>query len=160
MNLFEAVGGEATFLRLTDAFYDRVAADPLLRPLFPADMQPGKRRLANFLIESLGGPRYYSMSAWIASWGSVGSQGCPDVCVRHAHAPSAPAPPGSRSSYTVSATRSRSVQWKDCPKVTSLNGPRPSAGSSSARACSQLVRVRWAASCTKARSAAVDCRIV
>ncbi len=60
MNLFEAVGGEATFLALTDAFYDRVAADPLLRPLFPADMQPGKRRLANFLMESLGGPPRWS----------------------------------------------------------------------------------------------------
>ena len=60
MNLYAAVGGEATFLALTDAFYDRVAADPLLRPLFPPDMEPGKRRLANFLIESLGGPPHWS----------------------------------------------------------------------------------------------------
>ena len=56
MNMYEAIGGEATFVALTDAFYDQVAADPLLRPLFPADMEPGKRRLANFLIESFGGP--------------------------------------------------------------------------------------------------------
>ena len=60
MNLCEAAGGEDTFLALTDAFYDRVAADPLLRPLFPADMEPGKRRLAHFLIESLGGPPRWS----------------------------------------------------------------------------------------------------
>src|SRR5215216_6582160 len=60
MNIYEAVGGEATFLALTDAFYDRVAADPLLRPLFPANMEPGKRRLAYFLIESLGGPPRWS----------------------------------------------------------------------------------------------------
>jgi truncated hemoglobin YjbI len=32
MNMYEAVGGEATFVALTDAFYDRVAADPLPRP--------------------------------------------------------------------------------------------------------------------------------
>ena len=60
MNLYEAVGGEATLVALTDAFYNQVAADPLLRPLFPMNMEPGKRRLANFLIESLGGPPYWS----------------------------------------------------------------------------------------------------
>jgi hemoglobin len=60
MNMYEAVGGEATFIALTDAFYDRVAEDTLLRPLFPADMEPGKRRLANFLVESLGGPPRWS----------------------------------------------------------------------------------------------------
>src|SRR4051812_37434731 len=60
MNIYEAVGGEATFIALTNAFYDQVAADPLLRPLFPANMEPGKLRLANFLIESLGGPPRWS----------------------------------------------------------------------------------------------------
>jgi len=60
MNIYEAVGGEATFIALTNAFYDQVAADPLLRPLFPENMEPGKRRLANFLIESLGGPPRWS----------------------------------------------------------------------------------------------------
>jgi hemoglobin len=58
--MYEAVGGAATLLALTDAFYDQVAADPLLRPLFPANMEPGKRRLANFLIESFGGPPRWS----------------------------------------------------------------------------------------------------
>ena len=60
MNMYEAFGGEATFIALTDAFYGQVAADPLLRPLFPANMEPGKRRLANFLIESFGGPPHWS----------------------------------------------------------------------------------------------------
>jgi hemoglobin len=60
MSLYDAIGGDATFLALTDAFYDRVAEDPLLRPLFPEDMGPGKRRLANFLIESFGGPPHWS----------------------------------------------------------------------------------------------------
>jgi hemoglobin len=32
MNLYEAVGGEDTFVALTNVFYDQVAADPLLRP--------------------------------------------------------------------------------------------------------------------------------
>ncbi|HMA38292.1 MAG TPA: globin [Chloroflexia bacterium] len=60
MNIYEEIGGEATFMRLTDAFYDRVAADPLLRPLFPPNLAPGKRRLALFMIESLGGPPLWS----------------------------------------------------------------------------------------------------
>jgi hemoglobin len=60
MNIYESVGGEATFVALADAFYDQVAADPLLRPLFPVDMEPGKRRLSNFLIESFGGPPRWS----------------------------------------------------------------------------------------------------
>ncbi len=29
MNMYEAVGGEATFVALIDVFYDQVAADPL-----------------------------------------------------------------------------------------------------------------------------------
>jgi hemoglobin len=60
MNVYQEIGGEDGFLRLTDAFYDRVAADALLRPLFPANMAPGKRRLALFLAESLGGPPLWS----------------------------------------------------------------------------------------------------
>jgi hemoglobin len=60
MNIYESVGGEATFVALADAFYDQLAADPLLRPLFPVDMEPGKRRLSNFLIESFGGPPRWS----------------------------------------------------------------------------------------------------
>jgi len=60
MGSYEEIGGKAAFYRLTDAFYDRVAADPVLRPLFPPDMGPGKRRLAHFMVESLGGPPLWS----------------------------------------------------------------------------------------------------
>ena len=60
MNVYQEIGGEDGFLHLTDAFYDRVAADPLLRPLFPPNMAPGKRRLALFMAESLGGPPLWS----------------------------------------------------------------------------------------------------
>jgi hemoglobin len=66
MNMYEAIGGEATFMALTDAFYDQVAADPLLRPLFPENMDPGKRRLAHFLIESFGGPPHWSSEGHFA----------------------------------------------------------------------------------------------
>jgi hemoglobin len=32
---YDAVGGHDTFVRLVDAFYDGVADDPVLRPMYP-----------------------------------------------------------------------------------------------------------------------------
>lgn len=65
-SVYEAAGGEATFRRLVDAFYDGVAADPLLRPLYPEADQPGsdlpgaRERLTLFLVQYWGGPATYS----------------------------------------------------------------------------------------------------
>lgn len=57
--LFELVGGEATFKKLVDAFYARVEKDDVLRPMFPADLEPGKRYQYLFLIQYFGGiPQY------------------------------------------------------------------------------------------------------
>ena len=48
--LYEAVGGMSFFERLVDAFYEGVAVDPLLRPLYPDDdLGPARRRLTLFL---------------------------------------------------------------------------------------------------------------
>lgn len=58
-NLFEEVGGEATFRRLVDVFYARVEADPDLRPVFPEDLEPGKRWQFLFLVQYFGGPAHY-----------------------------------------------------------------------------------------------------
>ena len=58
---YEAVGGEATFRRLVDAFYAGVATDPLLRPLYPeADLSGAAERLRLFLEQYWGGPTTYS----------------------------------------------------------------------------------------------------
>ena len=47
---YEQVGGHETFVRLVDAFYDGVAADPVLRPMYPEeDLAPAKERLRMFL---------------------------------------------------------------------------------------------------------------
>lgn len=59
-SLYEQVGGETTFRRLVDAFYARVEADPLLRPLFPPDLEPGKRAQFLFLAQFFGGPTTYA----------------------------------------------------------------------------------------------------
>lgn len=60
VTFFEAVGGEETFRRLVHRFYEGVAADPLLRPLYPEkDLGPAQERLCLFLIQYWGGPRTY-----------------------------------------------------------------------------------------------------
>lgn len=53
--------GAAGFERLIDAFYRRVAADPVLRPMYPeGDLAPAARRLRLFLEQFFGGPRTYN----------------------------------------------------------------------------------------------------
>ncbi|NJN15892.1 MAG: globin [Oscillochloris sp.] len=58
--IYAQVGGEPTFRRLVDVFYALVEADPLLRPLFPADLEPGKEHQRLFLIQYFGGPTSYN----------------------------------------------------------------------------------------------------
>jgi hemoglobin len=58
---FAAVGGEDTFRRLVEHFYAGVAADPILRPLYPDDeLEAAADRLRMFLIQYWGGPTTYS----------------------------------------------------------------------------------------------------
>jgi hemoglobin len=62
ISFFERVGGQLFFDRLVDAFYDGVAVDPVLLPLYPEqhDLGPARRRLALFLGQYWGGPMTYS----------------------------------------------------------------------------------------------------
>jgi len=46
--------------RLVDAFYAGVEADPVLRPLYPAELDAPKEHLALFLAQYWGGPQVYS----------------------------------------------------------------------------------------------------
>ena len=59
-NLYERVGGQAFFDALVERFYAGVEADPLLRPLYPADLTDPKAHLALFLAQYWGGPPTYS----------------------------------------------------------------------------------------------------
>lgn len=60
-SLYAAIGGEASFRRLVDTFYAGVAADPVLRALYPEDdLGPAAERLRLFLIQYWGGPTTYS----------------------------------------------------------------------------------------------------
>jgi hemoglobin len=58
--VYEIVGGQPFFDALVDRFYTRVEVDPVLRPLYPDDLAPGKRALALFLGQYWGGPPHYS----------------------------------------------------------------------------------------------------
>jgi hemoglobin len=60
VTIYEAVGGEETFHRLVAAFYEGVASDAVLRPLYPEDLTESREHLALFLAQYFGGPPRYS----------------------------------------------------------------------------------------------------
>ncbi len=60
-SFYDAVGGHDTFVRLVATFYSEVAADPLLRPMYPdEDLSEPAARLTMFLEQYWGGPTTYS----------------------------------------------------------------------------------------------------
>ena len=61
-SLFFRVGGHPFFERLVSAFYEGVACDDVLAPLYPdyPDFGPAQHRLALFLVQYWGGPATYS----------------------------------------------------------------------------------------------------
>jgi len=60
-SFYAAVGGHETFVRLVDVFYQGVAGDEALRPMYPdADLGPARARLTMFLEQYWGGPTTYS----------------------------------------------------------------------------------------------------
>src|SRR4051812_48000474 len=72
--LFEAAGGMPFFEALVGRFYAGVAADPVLRPLYPdAELADAERRLTLFLAQYWGGPATYDQE-----------RGQPRLRMRHA----------------------------------------------------------------------------
>jgi hemoglobin len=59
VTVYDLIGGEATFERLVTVFYAKVEADEVLRAIFPADLEPGKRYQQLFLMQYWGGPTAY-----------------------------------------------------------------------------------------------------
>jgi len=71
---YDAVGGHDTFRKLVSRFYEGVAGDPLLRPLYPEeDLSGAETRLRMFLEQYWGGPNTYSQQ-----------RGHPRLRMRHA----------------------------------------------------------------------------
>ena len=58
--LYEQLGGEQAISAAVSMFYDRVLADPELRPFFDESRLPRLiRRQAQFFTQALGGPAVY-----------------------------------------------------------------------------------------------------
>ena len=72
-SLYERVGGAQFFTTLVERFYESVQKDPVLRPISPQDLEPGKAHLAAFLAQFFGGPQKYSEE-----------RGAPRLRMRHA----------------------------------------------------------------------------
>jgi len=65
--------GPEWFVALVDRFYDGVATSPVLRPLYPDDLEGPRHRLTGFLQQYWGGPAEYSAE-----------RGHPRLRIRHA----------------------------------------------------------------------------
>ncbi len=59
-SMYERVGGRQWFVALVDRFYDRVADDPVLKPMYPEDLGPPREHLSKFLVQYWGGPADYN----------------------------------------------------------------------------------------------------
>lgn len=74
--MYQRVGGDEFFERLTTAFYAAVRTDPVLAPLYPGGeeaFEDARRHLQAFLIQFWGGPAAYSAQ-----------RGSPRLRMRHA----------------------------------------------------------------------------
>ena len=81
--LYGRVGGQPFFEALTRRFYQGVAGDPVLRPLYPDDddgFEASRLHLELFLIQYWGGPPTYNAT-----------RGAPRLRMRHAPFPIGPA---------------------------------------------------------------------
>lgn len=59
-NFYEQVGGKETFRKIAAKFYEGVATDEVLRPMYPEeDLGPAAERLQLFLEQYWGGPSTY-----------------------------------------------------------------------------------------------------
>jgi hemoglobin len=75
--LYDEIGGHAAVVALVDCFYGKLASDPSVEHLFPADtIQRVKRQQVQYIGNLLGGPEAYDG---------------PDLAAAHAHVPIADA---------------------------------------------------------------------
>jgi hemoglobin len=75
-SITDLAGGLDAFIRLVDAFYVHVRRDEVLLPMYPDDLEPGKRHLALFLAQYFGETDLYSAQ-----------RGHPRLRMRHAPFP-------------------------------------------------------------------------
>ncbi len=58
---YDEIGGYPTIAKIVERFYEGVAEDEVLRPLYPEeDLGPAAERFTLFLVQYWGGPTTYS----------------------------------------------------------------------------------------------------
>ena len=58
---YDEIGGYPTVAKIVDRFYEEVATDEVLRPIYPEqDLRPAAERFTMFLVQYWGGPTTYS----------------------------------------------------------------------------------------------------
>jgi len=94
-NVFDEVGGLPWFTALVERFYEGVATDAVLRPLYPDDLTESIAPTAGFLAQYWGGGMsYYSEQ-----------KGHPRLRMRHAHVAIGPAERDAWLHHMVAAVR-------------------------------------------------------
>ena len=58
-SIYELIGGDEPVAAIVNAFYDAVDNDPILRPMYPENLDAPRRHLYLFLLQFFGGPRTY-----------------------------------------------------------------------------------------------------
>lgn len=103
--LFARVGGRPFFEALTRRFYEAVAADPVLRPLYPPDpegLEAARLHLELFLVQYWGGPPEYNAE-----------RGAPRLRMRHAHFAIGPAERDAWVEHMTDAVRAAALRPLD-----------------------------------------------
>ena len=96
-SITDQAGGPDAFVRLVDAFYERVADDTVLRPMYPDDLEPGKHHLALFLAQYFGATDLYTSQ-----------RGHPRLRMRHAPFPIDPEAAGRWAGHMLDALAEQS----------------------------------------------------
>lgn len=60
ITIYERIGGAKKVRQLVEAFYPRVQAHPLLKTIFPEDIEPVMEKQYLFLTQFFGGPPLYT----------------------------------------------------------------------------------------------------
>ena len=92
LSITDRAGGPDAFVRLVDAFYVHVAQDPVLRPMYPDDLETGKQHLALFLAQYFGATDLYTSL-----------RGHPRLRMRHAPFPIDPDAAGRWAAHMLAA---------------------------------------------------------
>jgi len=58
--IYDQISDDKPFHDLVDAFYRHIETDPILRPMYPKELEAAKRHLSLFLIQRFGGPTTYN----------------------------------------------------------------------------------------------------